>query len=70
MGARRSSSRRGSPPTPTSTLIAEQAPAIFLYSAHYDYAVSQRVRGVHLNHVIEPEDRFQYITDWYVNTTS
>jgi peptide/nickel transport system substrate-binding protein len=51
-------------------LIADQAPAIFLYSAHYDYAVSQRVRGVHLNHVIEPEDRFQYVTDWYVNTAS
>jgi peptide/nickel transport system substrate-binding protein len=51
-------------------LIADQAPAIFLYSAHYDYAVSQRVRGVHMNHVIEPEDRFQYVTDWYVNTAS
>src|SRR5438445_8704886 len=37
-------------------LIDEQAPAIFLYSAPYDYAVSERVRGVHLNHVIEPED--------------
>jgi peptide/nickel transport system substrate-binding protein len=52
------------------TLIADQAPAIFLYSAHYDYAVSQRVRGVHVNRVIEPEDRFQYVTDWYVNTTA
>ena len=51
-------------------LIADQAPAIFLYSAHYDYAVSNRVRGVHLNRVIEPEDRFQYVTDWYVNTTA
>jgi len=50
------------------SLIADAAPAIFLYSAHYDYAVSQRVRGVHMNHVIEPEDRFQYVTDWYVNT--
>ena len=50
------------------SLIADMAPAIFLYSAHYDYAVSQRVRGVHMNHVIEPEDRFQYVTDWYVNT--
>jgi peptide/nickel transport system substrate-binding protein len=49
-------------------LIADQAPAIFLYSANYDYAVSQRVRGVHVNRVIEPEDRFQYVTDWYVNT--
>ena len=50
------------------SLIADQAPAIFLYSAHYDYAVSQRVRGVQINRVIEPEDRFQYVTDWYVNT--
>lgn len=50
------------------SLIADMAPAIFLYSAHYDYAVSQRVRGVHMNRVIEPEDRFQYVTDWYVNT--
>ena len=52
------------------SLIADQAPAIFLYSSHYAYAVSQRVRGVHLNRVIEPEDRFQYVTDWYVNTTA
>ncbi len=52
------------------SLIADQAPAIFLYSAHYDYAVSQRVRGVHLNRVIEPSDRFQYVSDWYVNTTA
>jgi len=49
-------------------LIADRAPAIFLYSANYDYAVSQRVRGVHMNRVIEPGDRFQYVTDWYVNT--
>jgi peptide/nickel transport system substrate-binding protein len=52
------------------SLIADQAPAIFLYSAHYDYAVSGRVRGVHLNRVIEPSDRFQYVADWYVNTSA
>src|SRR4029077_6988284 len=50
-------------------LIADQAPAIFLYSPHYDYAVSQRVHGVRLNNVIEPSDRFQYVTQWYVNTS-
>jgi peptide/nickel transport system substrate-binding protein len=49
-------------------LMADAAPAIFIYSPHYDYAVSQRVHGVHLNNVIEPSDRFQYVTDWYVNT--
>jgi peptide/nickel transport system substrate-binding protein len=51
-------------------LIADQAPAIFLYSAHYDYAVASRVRGVHLNHVIEPEDRFLSVCSWYVNTSA
>jgi peptide/nickel transport system substrate-binding protein len=50
-------------------LMAEAAPAIFLYSARYDYAVSQRVHGVHVNKVIAPADRFQYVTQWYVNTS-
>jgi peptide/nickel transport system substrate-binding protein len=49
-------------------LIADAAPAIFLYTPHYDYAISQRVHGVRLNSVIEPGDRFQYVTQWYVNT--
>ncbi len=50
-------------------LIADAAPAIFLYAPHYDYAVSQRVHGVRLNNAIEPSDRFQYVTQWYVNTS-
>jgi peptide/nickel transport system substrate-binding protein len=51
------------------TLMADAAPAIFLYAGRYEYAVSQRVHGVHMNKAIEPDDRFQYATDWYVNTT-
>jgi peptide/nickel transport system substrate-binding protein len=51
------------------TLMVNAAPAIFLYAGRYDYAVSQRVHGVHMNKAIEPSDRFQYVTDWYVNTT-
>jgi peptide/nickel transport system substrate-binding protein len=50
-------------------LMADAAPAIFLYSAHYDYAVSGRVHGVRINKVVEPADRFQYVTQWYVNTS-
>jgi peptide/nickel transport system substrate-binding protein len=48
--------------------MADAAPAIFLYSPRYDYAISQRVHGVRMNNVVEPEDRFQYVTQWYVNT--
>lgn len=51
-------------------LIANAAPGIFLYESHYDYAVSQRVHGLRFNSVIEPEDRFQHVTEWYVNTSS
>jgi hypothetical protein len=50
--------------------MAEAAPAIFLYSSRYDYAVSQRVHGVRANKAIEPYGRFQYVTDWYVNTSA
>jgi peptide/nickel transport system substrate-binding protein len=50
-------------------LMADAAPAIFLYAGRYEYAVSNRVRGVHLNGAIEPFERFQYVTDWYVNIT-
>jgi len=50
-------------------LMADAAPAIFLYASRYEYAVSQRVHGVHTNKAIEPYERFQYVTDWYVNTT-
>jgi peptide/nickel transport system substrate-binding protein len=50
-------------------LMADAAPAIFVSASRYEYAVSQRVHGVHMNKAIEPYDRFQYVTDWYVNTT-
>lgn len=46
-------------------LMADAAPAIFLFEPHYTYIVSRRVRGVHTNPVIDPTDRFEYVTDWY-----
>lgn len=49
-------------------LMADAAPAIFLFEPHYTYVVSRRVRGVHTNPVIEPIDRFEYVTDWYATT--
>jgi peptide/nickel transport system substrate-binding protein len=48
-------------------LMSDAAPAIFLYEPHYAYVVSQSVHGVHMNAAIEPVDRFQYVTDWWVD---
>jgi peptide/nickel transport system substrate-binding protein len=50
-------------------LMADAAPAIFLFEPHYTYIVSKRVRGVHTNPVIEPVDRFEYVTDWFATNT-
>ena len=50
-------------------LMADAAPAIFLYSSRYDYAMSPRVHGVRMNKVVQPAERFQYVTQWYVNTS-
>jgi peptide/nickel transport system substrate-binding protein len=49
-------------------LMVDAAPAIFLFEPHYTYVVSRRVRGVHTNPVVEPIDRFEYVTDWYATT--
>jgi peptide/nickel transport system substrate-binding protein len=49
-------------------LMQEAAPAIFLFEPHYAYVVSNRVKGVRTNAVVEPVDRFQYVSGWYVET--
>jgi len=49
-------------------LMSDAAPAIFLFEPHYTYVVSKRVRGLHTNPVIDPGDRFEYVSDWYVTT--
>ena len=49
-------------------LMQDAAPAVFLFEPHYAYVVSNRVRGLRTNAVIEPVDRFRYVPEWYVST--
>jgi peptide/nickel transport system substrate-binding protein len=46
--------------------FAKEIPAVFLYSPRYVMAVSRRIHGVHVDSAIEPEERYAYIQDWYV----
>ena len=48
-------------------LMSDAAPGIFLYEPHYAYIVSKRVHGVRTNPVVEPVDRFEYVTEWWVD---
>jgi peptide/nickel transport system substrate-binding protein len=49
-------------------LLAEDEPAIFLYSPSYNYAVNRRFRGLNDGTVYDPADRFVGINQWYVET--
>ncbi len=48
--------------------LADELPAVFLYSPRFTYAVNQRVQGVTLDSALEPADRFRYVDRWFVNT--
>jgi peptide/nickel transport system substrate-binding protein len=49
-------------------IIESEIPAIFLYSPTYTYAVDQKVKGINLDRVVLPSDRFNNIQDWYIKT--
>ena len=49
-------------------LMSNGAPAVFLFTPHYDYVVARRVSGVQINPVVDPVDRLQHVAAWYVDT--
>jgi len=49
-------------------LVVEDIPAIFLYSPNYLYLHNSSVRGVDLNNIVIPSNRFNGIEEWYVKT--
>jgi peptide/nickel transport system substrate-binding protein len=49
-------------------IFSRELPAIFLWSPKSNYAVSARVKGIKLEQVINPADRFAGITEWYIKS--
>ena len=49
-------------------ILAEELPAIFLYSPTYDYGVNKKVKGISQERITVPSDRFNGIEDWYIKT--
>jgi len=49
-------------------LLADEAPAVFLFSPQFTYVINRRVQGVALNPALQSFDRFQYVERWYVMT--
>ena len=54
--------------TQLAQVIRDDAPAIFLYSPDLIYAVPKDLNGIELTNASVPADRFQNVTDWYMET--
>lgn len=49
-------------------ILAEDLPAIFLYSPTYTYAVDRKIRGIETTTIFSPADRFTDAGNWYMKT--
>ncbi len=49
-------------------LINADMPAIFLYAPDFTYVVPKSLKGVTLNPITVPSDRWNSVANWYVNT--
>jgi peptide/nickel transport system substrate-binding protein len=49
-------------------LVADDLPALFLYSPNYLYLVNKQVQGINIHSMVTPDKRFSDVTGWYVKT--
>ncbi len=47
-------------------LLADEAPAVFLYYPKYFWIVNKRIQGINLTSLIDTADRFRNIKDWKI----
>ncbi len=50
--------------------IKKDMPAVFLYSPKFIYVVSKNIKGLSLDHITSPSDRFLNSYLWYIDTDS
>jgi peptide/nickel transport system substrate-binding protein len=48
--------------------IKKDMPAVFLYSPNFIYVVSQNLKGLSINNITSPKDRFSNVYLWYTET--
>lgn len=49
-------------------LVIEDIPAIFLYSPNYIYIQHNSIKGMNIENIIVPSDRFNNVENWYIKT--
>jgi len=49
-------------------ILNQEIPAVFLYTTNYIYLVDKKIKGVKIEKINYPEDRFNGISNWYLKT--
>ena len=49
-------------------ILIDDLPAIFLYSPDYTYPVNKKIKGLDVERIALPADRFINIENWYLKT--
>lgn len=49
-------------------ILAREVPAAFLFQPAYTYVVDRRIKGITIDRITQPSDRFARITEWYTKT--
>lgn len=49
-------------------ILTSEIPAIFLHNPTYTYVVDKKIKGIYIDRIIVPADRFNNIEDWYIKT--
>ncbi len=53
--------------TSLATVIADDVPAVFLFTPTYYYLVDKSISGINLENILLPKDRFANISEWIFN---
>lgn len=62
-------SKRASLYTDFQNTLNKDVPAVFLYTPSYTFTVSKEVRGINLDKIVSPSDRYNDLNNWYIKTT-
>jgi len=50
-------------------ILVNEVPAIFLYTPSYTFVANKNIRGIELDDIVSPSDRYNQIANWYVKTS-
>lgn len=49
-------------------ILAKELPAVFLYTPTYNFVANKDIKGIALDTIFNPSDRFSNLSQWYIKT--